>query len=60
MHFLGLAGLPRRIPDYPAGYAYWNNIMTYGSVLTVMSIIILLILVYNTFKNVRVSSKFIN
>lgn len=28
MHFLGLAGLPRRIPDYPSGYSYWNNIMT--------------------------------
>jgi cytochrome c oxidase subunit 1 len=30
MHFLGADGMPRRIPDYPELYAYWNNIASIG------------------------------
>jgi cytochrome c oxidase subunit 1 len=30
MHFLGLQGMPRRIPDYTDQYAYWNHMATVG------------------------------
>lgn len=40
MHFLGLAGMPRRIPDYPDSYVPFNIIASYGSLLTTVSTIV--------------------
>lgn len=40
MHFLGLAGLPRRVPDYPEAFAGWSTFMTYGSFLTIISLLL--------------------
>jgi heme/copper-type cytochrome/quinol oxidase subunit 1 len=42
MHFLGMAGMPRRIPDYPDAYFMLNSVCSVGSVLTIISVIILL------------------
>jgi cytochrome c oxidase subunit 1 len=48
MHFLGLAGMPRRIPDYPDAYAGWNLVASYGSYLSAISSVFFFYVVYHT------------
>jgi heme/copper-type cytochrome/quinol oxidase subunit 1 len=48
MHFLGLAGMPRRIPDYPDSYSQWNTIATLGSFITMMSTLFFVYVVFAT------------
>ena len=46
MHFLGVAGMPRRIPDYPDAFAHFNKIATWGSEISAFSLIIFFFLAF--------------
>ena len=45
-HFLGMAGMPRRIPDYPDAYAGWNMVSSIGAGITVLGTIVFFIVVW--------------
>jgi len=51
MHFVGLAGMPRRIPDYPDNYYYWNILSSFGSIISSVSVIVFFYLIYLAFNN---------
>ena len=48
MHFLGLAGMPRRVPDYPDAFAGFNLIASYGSFISFFSVLVFFYVVYDT------------
>ena len=39
-HFLGLAGMPRRIADYPDAFAGWNYVSSIGSYISALGLLI--------------------
>ncbi len=39
-HFLGMDGMPRRIPDYPEAFAYFNQVSSYGYMIMAASMAI--------------------
>jgi len=50
MHFMGMAGMPRRIPDYPDIFATWNSVSSFGSLLSFVAFIVF---IYSFYKTLR-------
>ena len=48
MHFLGLAGMPRRISDYPDAFAGWNMVASIGSFITFASTLFFIFIIFHT------------
>jgi cytochrome c oxidase subunit 1 len=49
-HFAGLAGMPRRIPDYPDALAGWNQISSIGSYIGGLATVFFLFIVFYSFR----------
>lgn len=49
-HFLGLAGMPRRIPDYPDAFAGWNHVSSIGSYISFAGALFFIFIIFHTLK----------
>jgi cytochrome c oxidase subunit 1 len=53
MHWLGVAGMPRRIPDYPDAFCTFNKIASWGSYVSAISFIFFVCLLIEAFYSNR-------
>lgn len=51
MHFLGINGMPRRIPDYPDAFAGWNYVASIGSFIALLSLFLFIYILYDQLVN---------
>jgi len=53
MHWLGAAGMPRRIPDYPDAFYLFNKIASWGSYISAASFVFFFVLIFEAFYSNR-------
>ncbi len=49
-HFLGLAGMPRRIPDYPDAFTGWNMVSSIGSYISFAGALFFVYIIFYTLR----------
>jgi cytochrome c oxidase subunit 1 len=42
-----LAGMPRRIPDYPDAFAGWNLVSSFGSMVSIVATVLFIYILYD-------------
>lgn len=53
MHFLGLAGMPRRTADYPDAFAGWNYVSSIGAFIAGVGVLVFIAVLVEAFARKR-------
>ena len=54
MHFLGVAGMPRRVGDYPDAFFIFNKLASWGSYVSAISVILFFYILFEAFASNRI------
>ena len=58
-HFLGQQGMPRRLPDYPVAFTYWNHISSIGYAIMAFGMVFFFInVIWSLFAGKRVEGNY--
>jgi len=49
MHFSGLAGMPRRIAEYPSVFHTWNYVASFGALISTVATLVFLFMLFHAF-----------
>jgi len=55
MHFLGLAGMPRRYADYPDAFAGWNFVSSIGAFIAGFGVLVFVVMLIEAFTRKRIA-----